>query len=61
MRRAVREWTPPTASNGMTIRMGRRASLMARRSSSIGFPSRGGKMSNASLKRRVTASGRMAA
>jgi len=61
MRRAVREWIPPTVSNGMTIRMGRRAFLMARRSSSVGFPSRGGKMEDAALKRRVTASGHMAA
>jgi hypothetical protein len=43
MRRAVREWTPPTASNGMTIRMGRRASLMARRSSFVGFSLEGRK------------------
>jgi hypothetical protein len=61
VRRAVREWIPPTASNGMIMRMGRRTSRIERRSSSVGFPSMGGKTSNASLKRRVTASGRIIA
>jgi hypothetical protein len=41
----------------MTMRRGRSVSRMARRSSSVGFPSRGGKESYASLKRRVMASG----
>ena len=36
---------------------GRSVSQMASRSSSVGFPSRGGKVSYASLKRRVMASG----
>jgi hypothetical protein len=45
----------------MIIRMGMSTSLMESRSSSVGFPSMGGNTSNASLKRRVTASGHMAA
>jgi hypothetical protein len=43
----------------MIIRIGRSTSLIESRSSSVGFPSMGGNTSNASLKRRVTASGRM--
>jgi hypothetical protein len=39
------------------MRRGRSVSQMARRLSSVGFPSRGGKVSYASLKRRVMASG----
>jgi hypothetical protein len=41
----------------MTMRRGRSVSWMARRSSSVGFPSRRGTVSYASLKRRVMASG----
>jgi hypothetical protein len=52
---------PPRRSNGMTMRIGRRTSLMARTSSLVGFPLMGGKTSNASLNRSVMVSGRMVA
>jgi hypothetical protein len=39
------------------MRRGRSISWIARRSSSVGFPSRGGKVLYASLKRQVMASG----
>jgi hypothetical protein len=42
MRMAVREWTPSNWSYGMTMRRGRRVSLIASRLLLVGFPSRGG-------------------
>jgi hypothetical protein len=44
VRMAMREWIPFNWSYGMTMRRGRRASLIASRSSLVGFPSRGGKV-----------------
>jgi hypothetical protein len=38
----MREWTPSNWSYGMTMRRGRRVSLIASRSSLVGFPLRGG-------------------
>ncbi len=41
---AVREWTPSNWSYGMTMRRGRRVSLIASRLLLVGFPLRGGKV-----------------
>ncbi len=58
VRSPTREWTPPRRSKGISIRIRSSVSQIKRRSSSVGFPSMGGKMSLASsLKRRVIASG----
>jgi hypothetical protein len=61
VRRAVREWTPPSSSEGISMRMASNVSLIDRRLLSLGFPSKGGKASRASLKRSVIASGVMLA
>jgi hypothetical protein len=42
MRMAVREWTPSDWSYGMDMRRGIRVSLIASKSSLVGFPLRGG-------------------
>ncbi len=45
MRMAVREWTPSNWSYGMTMRRGRRVSLITSRLSLVDFPLREGKVS----------------
>jgi hypothetical protein len=44
VRMAMREWTPSNWSYGMTMRRGRRISLIVSRLLLIGFPSRGGEV-----------------
>jgi hypothetical protein len=44
VRMAMRKWTPSNRSYGMTVRRGRRVSLMGSRSLLVGFPLREGKV-----------------
>ncbi len=56
----MREWTPPSWSKGIYMRMGSSVSLTERRLSSEGFPLMGGNVSRASLNRSVIMSDVMA-